>query len=415
MPTLIEAKNKVRTLAQEALTAVDNPRLDNARKKAVLDRLEPEIKHWTDEVAVLERFEESKKNMFGGMGLGALDGMSGAVGSMLDEGDAKRYNAPPLRLVTEDLKQMHESATRHKNFAAKAAIGAVDVPQSVIPAQGVTVAADREPNRILDLIPTTGTTSPVIEYRAAIGTTNAAATAQGAPKPQSNLSYLPKEARAVKIAHWLEVEDEVLADYPAFRAALNDDMAGGVVDGENTELLLGDGSIIIAPQGNGVDRHMIGLLNTTGIITRVHRAGDGSAVDDTQLDTLELAATDLRTGARFAEPDAIALHPLTYSRIRRSKSAGSGEYLVGDPTEQGPAHLWGVPCALTTSMPVGEAMVANLAKAAAAYVRDGLRVESANQGTQQFTENKTLVRGEERIILTVPRPACIVRVTGLAA
>jgi hypothetical protein len=49
----------------------------------------------------------------------------------------------------------------------------------------------------------------------------------------------------------------------------------------------------------------------------------------------------------------------------------------------------------------------------AVYVREGIRVETANQGTTQFTTNTTLVRCEERLILTVPRPTGLLKVTGL--
>ena len=48
------------------------------------------------------------------------------------------------------------------------------------------------------------------------------------------------------------------------------------------------------------------------------------------------------------------------------------------------------------------------------FVRDPLRVETANQGTTQWVTNTVLFRAELREALAVSRPAAIVKVTGLA-
>jgi hypothetical protein len=66
--------------------------------------------------------------------------------------------------------------------------------------------------------------------------------------------------------------------------------------------------------------------------------------------------------------------------------------------------LFGVPIVLTTQIVVGTVLIGDFAGSVAVYVREGLRIETADQGTAQWTGNTTLVRAEERLLLTVPRP-----------
>jgi hypothetical protein len=81
-------------------------------------------------------------------------------------------------------------------------------------------------------------------------------------------------------------------------------MRAGVIDTENNEVL----------NGSGTARHHAGPLNASGILTRA--VGGGS---ETNLEAVGLALADLRTGARFVEPDGIVLPSTTFSVTRRTK------------------------------------------------------------------------------------------------
>ena len=58
-----------------------------------------------------------------------------------------------------------------------------------------------------------------------------------------------------------------------------------------------------------------GILQTTGTLTR-------SMGTDSPLDCLAKAYVDVRTGAAFADPDLVLLHPATLGALRRSKDRG---------------------------------------------------------------------------------------------
>jgi HK97 family phage major capsid protein len=65
-------------------------------------------------------------------------------------------------------------------------------------------------------------------------------------------------------------------------------------------------------------------------------------------------------------------------------------------------------------MPVGTALVANLEQGAQAFVRQGFTIEMSNQTGTNFTTNTTTVRAEERLTLGSPRPAALLKVTGIS-
>ena len=70
---------------------------------------------------------------------------------------------------------------------------------------------------------------------------------------------------------------------------------------------------------------------------------------------------------------------------------------------------------LSGAMTENTAMVANLAIAATAYVRQAPMVEVAPHGggTTEFIANQTLIRAEERLALAVHHPTAICTVTAI--
>ena len=88
---------------------------------------------------------------------------------------------------------------------------------------------------------------------------------------------------------------------------------------------------------------------------------------------------------------------------------------MGDPVTGVKPSLWGVPVILSEAMTENTAMVANLAIAATAYVRQAPVAEVApyGGGTTEFIANQTLIRAEERQALAVHHPTAICTVTAI--
>jgi HK97 family phage major capsid protein len=429
-PALLAARTKVRDLSKKALDALNDPRSTTAQKKTVLDQVEPELKTWTEEVQTLTRFEETKTaiglhglDALGGSGDGGLSlGAKGPRSTLVSALEAKGYvriNPPRLEAMRDQQAQAMFAALKSgQGFKVEVkdvsgATSSTNVEETSIPdAKPLPWVVRREPTRVMSLIPSMATNSRIVEwFLQTTAATGAGPVPEGGLKPNSSVAYAARLAYMTKIAHVTELTDESLADWPYLRQILDLDMQNGLIDAENAELL----SAVLGAANAGGDPNasrFSGLLNTSGILTRVYQVGTGAGGDN-PIDTISRSEDDLRNGASFTEPDGIVMHPTNWGYLKRQKDS-QGRYLLS-PDQQSATdpRLHGLPVVLTTKMPVGTALVGAFAESTAAYLRAGIRIDATNGGAEQFKHNTTLVRAEERLSLTVPRPAGLVKLTAL--
>ncbi len=381
---LKEAQDKVRELSVKALAIAESSGMPASQMKGALDRLEPQIKHWTEEVRALE-FVAQQVRKFD-------DATYGDTTATKSVG-----NAPNLNLTEGQAHELFYAAKSGQRLRIdlKAATDITGTPPTLLPGY---VARAHEPTRLLDHIPTTPMNGPSIEFLAHTSTIGSAAMVpRGGLKPEVSLGIVPTILTARKIAVTASCPDEVLQDFSTFVGYLASELNRIIIDTENAQVLSGDGT----------GENLQGLLTVSGGIVRAQAT-------DTALDTLEKAVTDLRVGPAYCDPDAIVLNPTNWSTIRRAKDT-QGRYLVGDPINGAANTLWGVPVLATTGMPAGTGLVANLALGTQAFVRQGFVLDTSNAAGDDFTHNVTRFRAEERITLGVSRPSALVRVTGLVA
>jgi hypothetical protein len=237
----------------------------------------------------------------------------------------------------------------------------------------------------------TNATVPTIDR-----TAGAAPIAAGGQYPETNLTTVPTILSAKKIGIFTTVVDELLADFPTFGQYLDVELSRQVQDAESWQLI----------QGDGTGNNLLGLLNVSGTLSRIKGAGD------TSLDVIEQGITDLRNGPTVCEPDALIIHPSTWSTIRRAKNS-QGNYILGDPGQSTVSDVWGVPVLQTTQITPGVAILGNLELAAQAYIREGMTLAMTNSADADFTGGKVKIRTSERLVLTVPRPTALNVLTGL--
>jgi HK97 family phage major capsid protein len=394
---LNQARKNVQELSRAALTIYENKSLTPGQRMTAAAPLELDCEKWVQEVKSLE-FVEAKKAGFGGrlLDMGAARGAS--TGTGLGSPGRAHVPAPSLDFTEEQIEGLFRSAKSAQNYRVETKDASSDTNLSQPPALMPGIVERRtEPTRLLDHLSTTGMDGPSIEFISHTSTTGAAGTvAPGGLKPAATFTTTPSILVARKLAVVTGVVDELLDDFPSFLQWVQLELRRLIIDEENAQILSGD----------GLGDNLLGLLMTSGILTRAKAA-------DTGLDCIEQALTDLRTGPSFTAADAIILNPATFSAVRRSKNT-VGDYILNpDPSAAEASSIFGVPVLVTTQMPAGTGIVANLRDAATAFIRRGLSVDSTQNNGDDFIRNRTTLRAEERLTLGVQRPSAIVKVSGL--
>jgi HK97 family phage major capsid protein len=396
VPSLKQLEDQGRALLAKQKSLVEDDARPWPAKKSEFDKLDVDVKAILAQAEVLKSVDGTGYDGYGdlrgpSLKASALARSYGVIGTPID--------SPRISLTDEQITELADAGLSMKSLAieCKATDSSAILPAAIPNYRLPPVTMLREPTRVLDLIPTVAVDNPIVTYYTTTGTAAAAAVAEGGTKPTSTLSYSAVNATMTKLAHVAEVTDETLRDFPAFSQALTADMQAGLIKAENAELL--------TATVTGAHK-FAGLLNASGILTRARST-------ENQIDTVSLAFDDLRNGASFAEPDAIVFNPTDWGNLKRLKDGNQRYYIDPSPASVAPLTLWGKKVVLTTQMTAGTALVGSFGEGAIAFVRDGIRVEMANQGTTQFTNNTVLVRCEERLTVGVVRPTCFVKVTGL--
>ena len=186
----------------------------------------------------------------------------------------------------------------------------------------------------------------------------------------------------------------MIAEFSNFMDVCGREMLAGLIDTENAQLI----------SGNGTAPNLTGLLNQSGIQTQARGT-------DSNIDALFKGMNLLRT-ATFSEPSFVAVHPDNWATVRLSKNS-NGDYLAQDVLSGDPARLWGYPVVVTTRLgAAGTALIMNGPLGARVYLREAPVLSVGTEGND-FIANKTTLVAEERLALTCPRPAAVVKVTGL--
>lgn len=111
--------------------------------------------------------------------------------------------------------------------------------------------------------------------------------------------------------------------------------------------LIGDGTSTYGSQ--------TGLLNVSGINALAAPSGATSYFDFTADDYLDTIFQSAMTGGSRSG-GAFVMHPIVFSKLRKVKTSGSGEYVVQMPTAPGvPPSIWGYPIEVSEVMPSTDA------------------------------------------------------------
>lgn len=246
--------------------------------------------------------------------------------------------------------------------------------------------------------------SRAVEYIQHTGNAAAAsAVSELGVKPDLGLQLTTVTTPYVKIGATASASMEALNDFGTFMTWIPGELQRAIIDARTNEVLNGSGS----------SPHMLGILNTSGTLTR-------SVGSDTPLDAIRKAANDIRVGSSFAEASLVLTHPTTWQDLTLVKST-TGNYVLDpdNPNRLGDLHsIFGMRVVTNTYCPAGTAIVCD-PNWIYAWTRMGLTIDMNSLGsdasTNYWTQNATSFRAEGRWAIGVARPTAVNIVTGLSS
>ena len=256
----------------------------------------------------------------------------------------------------------------------------------------VMVAAPDRRMTVRDLLTPGRTSSNLIQYVKETGFQNMAATvAEGAAKPQSDITFDLISSAVVKIATYVKASTEILADAAMLQSYIDGRLRYMLAYVEETQLLKGSGS------GN----------NLNGIYTQATAYSAPIVISSpTRIDVLRLALLQ----AELAEypSTGIVLHPSDWAAIELQKDS-TGAYLFANPQATATPTLWGRPVVATQAMTVDTFLVGAFKLGAQVFDRMQANVMIATENEDDFIKNMVTILAEERLGLAVYRPEAFVK------
>ncbi len=400
MATLKEAQAKVRELSEKAIAITETKSLSFAQMKEVLKPIDLDLKHWESEVVALQHVEAMREQQAKAYGFSNGD-MSGDFSEDHMQKTMKRptTGAPNILPTNVQAMELFNAIKDGRSTRIQVKDTTTDpftfAPQTRLP--GITPVR-HEPTRIAAFLPHTPVSGP-LEVTTHLSTTGTAGmVGRGQLKPAVTFVLGREVIAPKKMAVMTTLDDETVADYPAFAGYMTNELAQLVADLENGQILNGDGT----------GENLLGLLQRSGILTRVFAADS-----ETQgFDTVEMGITDLRNGAAKCEPNGLVLHPTTWSKLRRTKDLQDRYLVAPDPTSGEAKTLWGLPVMTTTTIAVGTGLLADFSTVTI-YQREAFSIRTSNSNGDDFQRNKTSTIVEQRLNMGIDHPAALLKLTGL--
>jgi HK97 family phage major capsid protein len=240
------------------------------------------------------------------------------------------------------------------------------------------------PVQVLDTLPISNTDQAGVQWmEETTSTSGAQETAENIVFQESALAFTERSATIRKIATFLPVTDEQLADV---------NQVAGIIDARLRFFLMQRLDLQVVA-GNGVAPNILGYVQTPGIQSQAMGA-------DPPQDAIYKAMDKIRVVGR-ATPSAIYLHPNDWQGIRLLRTS-QDIYMWGAPTDVGIPRIWGLPVVITEALTEGTGLVGDYANFSMLWMRQGVEVLTGFVG-DDFKFGRQAIRATLRAALTVFR------------
>jgi len=254
----------------------------------------------------------------------------------------------------------------------------------------------RRPILVRDLLTVVPTESGSVDYaKQTVRTNNAAPVAEGTVKPYSNYGWTKANVPIRTIAHLSKLTRQAMDDSSQLAGEVDSEMRYGLALVEDTQILMGDGS---GENLSGMMPQATSYVLPSGFTL----PANANLVD-------KLGAAILQQLLTNYTPDGIVLNPVDWMTMRMLKDAAGG-YLFGDPGDDVPPVLFGLPIVATQAMPVGSYLLGAF-KPQKLYDRMAPEVLISSENADDFEKNLLTMRCEERVGLAVRKPGALIKGT----
>jgi HK97 family phage major capsid protein len=297
----------------------------------------------------------------------------------------------------------------------KTTLNTTGYPPESLRAPGILETALRNPESVIGLFDQIQTSQNAYVYlEETTFTNNAGSVAESADISTSNegaLAFTERTESIRKMATFLPVTDELLADVAGIQGYVNSRLQTMMRLNLDNQLVNGDGS---AP-------NLTGVLNKSGINTFDYSSFAG---DLNRLGQIYQAITEIRKDA-FVEADSIVMHPSDWYQIVTSVGDLAGTDSAGY-TSKNPLfvvaggfgadvapRIWGLKVVPSTVIAEGTALVGKFGGGDAAQVvmREGVDLAVSDSHSDFFAKNQLAIRLTMRLGFVVYRPTAFCSIT----
>jgi len=325
------------------------------------------------------------------------------IGEQITDSDA--YNA----YVGQGVKGV-DSKGDFSPYEYKTTLNTTGYPPESLRTPGILETALRDPDSVIGLFDQIETNQNAYVYlEETTFTNNAGSVAEAADISTSNegaLAFTERTESIRKMATFLPVTDELLADVAGVQGYVNSRLSTMMKLNMDNQLINGDGS---AP-------NLTGILNKTGINTFDYSSYSGELA---RLGQIYQAITEIRKDS-FTEADAIVMHPSDWYQIVTAVSdvttSGSKNPLfvvAGGFGADAAPKIWGLNVVPSTVIAEGTALVGKFGGGEAAHVvmRQGVDLAVSDSHSDFFAKNQLAIRLTMRLGFPIYRATSFCSIT----
>ena len=294
----------------------------------------------------------------------------------------------------------------------KTTLNTTGYPPESLRAPGILETALRDPNAVIGLFDQIQTDQNAFVYlEETTFTNNAGEIAESGDISSANesaLAFTERTESIRKIATFLPVTDELLADVSGIQGYVNSRLQTMMRLRMDNQLLNGNGS---AP-------NLTGVLNKSGINTFAFGSYSGKL---RKIGQIYQAITEIRKDA-FVEPDAIVMHPSDWydivteeSSVETSGSRNPLFVVAGGFGADVAPRIWGLKVVPSTAIAEGTMLVGKFGGGDAAQIvtRQGVDLAVSDSHSDFFAKNQLAIRLTMRMGFVVYKPTAFCSITAM--